>query len=587
MAPRKVLADMIRGGGGSILALVALTCCSNRVALTCCSKSGSEYVATAHAAASAEPKDDGSLERVRLISQEQYFATITDMFGTDMRIPAQFPPLIRTDGLLASGAESAGVTATGLEQYQQAAAVLAARIVDPAHRDFLIPCRPASPSAADAACARRFLKTTGRLLYRGRLDDAELARLVERAGKAADQLKDFYAGLSIALEGMLISPHFLFIVDTSQPDPGHLGRRRLDGYSIASRLSFFLWNSAPDDALLKSAEKGELYTPLGRARAVDRLLASPRTEAGVRAFFDDMLAFDDFDNLAKDPAIYPAFTGATALDAREQTLRTIVDLLLVKKADYRDLYTTRSTFISPALAALYRVPSAPTWEPYEFPADSPRVGLLTQISFLAVHAHPGRSSATLRGKALRETLLCQKVPRPPSNVDFSIVEDPNAHFHTARERLTAHRSNPVCAGCHKIMDPIGLGLENFDGAGAFRVAERGMVIDPSGTLDGHTFSDPIGLSKALHDHPALPTCLVKRIYAYGVGGSLSPNDGPALAYFNARFREQGYRLPDLLRTIALSNAFSEVAEKHNSPPGLKTAAVSSSAAAIGVKEISP
>src|SRR5581483_3074742 len=152
-----------------------------------------------------------------------------------------------------------------------------------------------------------------------------------------------------------------------------------------------------------------------------------------------------------------------------------------QKKDYRDFYTTRETYLSPSLAALYHLPTSSDWQRYEFPADSPRAGMLTQISFLAGHSHPGRSSPTLRGKALREILLCQPVPRPPANVDFSIVENPNSNYHTARDRLEAHRKNPVCAGCHKIMDPMGLALENFDGAGEYRDTERGAKIDASGT----------------------------------------------------------------------------------------------------------
>jgi hypothetical protein len=295
------------------------------------------------------------------------------------------------------------------------------------------------------------------------------------------------------------------------------------------------------------------------------MLQSPRLENGVRAFFDDMFAFDDFDTLAKDAMVYPNVSGTTLKDAREQTLRTVYDHLITRNRDYRDLFTTRDTFVSPALASLYKVPSHPGWVPYEFPADSPRVGILSQVSFLAVHSHPGRSSATRRGKALRELLLCQVVPSPPPNVDFSIVEDPKANFHTARERLTAHRSNPVCAGCHRITDPIGLALENFDGAGQYRLTERGAPIDASGSLDGKTFNDPVGLAHALRDHPKLPTCLVKRMYAYGSGGPVSDADKPELEWLDKRFAASGYRVPDLLRAIALSPAFSEVAAVPTAP----------------------
>jgi hypothetical protein len=294
----------------------------------------------------------------------------------------------------------------------------------------------------------------------------------------------------------------------------------------------------------------------------------------VRAFFDDMLGFDDFNSLAKDTVAYPKFTGQMAADAREETLRTIVDQLVVKKGDYRDLFTTHSTFISPGVAQLYGLPAPPSWTPYEFPADVPRAGILTQISFLTVHSHPGRTSPTLRGKALRELLLCQPVPPPPPNVDFSAVEDPKSPFKTVRERLQFHQKNPACAGCHKIMDPMGLALENFDGVGRYRDNEKGEAIDPSGALDGKTFKDVAGLGQVLHDHPALTSCLVRRAYTYGSGGPGTPDNKPTLDYLNARFGQEGYRVPELLRTIALSNAFSLIAQPP--APAAKTASAPSS-----------
>jgi hypothetical protein len=239
----------------------------------------------------------------------------------------------------------------------------------------------------------------------------------------------------MALEGLLISPEVVFIIDVAEADPNRPGEERLDAYSLASRLSFFLWNSAPDDALLLAAESGELHTDAGLTQAVERMLASSRIEEGMRAFFDDMMAFDEFDSLAKDPVVYPMVTGATLADAREQTLRTVIDHLLTRQLDYRDLFTTRETFMSMSLGALYGVPTTNGWVPYQFSEDSPRSGLLTQVSFLAAHSHAVRSSPTLRGKALRELFLCQKVPPPPPDVDFSALEDAG-DVPTARERFT-------------------------------------------------------------------------------------------------------------------------------------------------------
>ena len=508
----------------------------------------------------AEPENSASPLRVRLMSGQQYSNTIAHIFGADISnsVPAPLPPFARTDGLLASGAAFVGVTSDQIQQIQQAAASVAAKVVDEQHRDFLIPCKPASPTEADAACAAQFLRETGRLLYRRPLDESKVAELVAVANAAADQSEDFFAGLAIALEAMLISPEVIFIVDVAEPDPDNEGQERLDAYSLASRLSFFLWNAAPDDELLRAAETGELHTPEGLEYAVDRLLASSRLEDGIRAFFDDMMGFDNFASLAKDPIVYPMVTGATLADAREQTLRTVIDHLVTRKQDYRDLFTTRSTFMSMNLAALYGTPTTNGWVPYEFPEQSSRRGLITQISFLASHSHSVRSSPTLRGKALRELFLCQTVPDPPPNVDFSLLEDAG-DLSTARERLSIHSTNPSCAGCHLITDPMGLSLENFDGAGRYRETENGIALDISGELDGAVYEDIDGLTRAMRDHPKLPYCLVNRLYALGTGGPVSLRyDRDILANFLERFAANGYRVPDLLHDISLSRAFSQV-----------------------------
>jgi Protein of unknown function (DUF1592)/Protein of unknown function (DUF1588)/Protein of unknown function (DUF1585)/Protein of unknown function (DUF1595)/Protein of unknown function (DUF1587) len=524
-------------------------------------------VVLASCGGSKEPETKAAPPRLRLLTTEQYANTLKYIFGPSINLDVKFPPLKRNTGLLANGAAMAGVTPGQLEQFQRAAANVAKQVVDAEHRNFLIPCKPAKDDAADKECAGKFLAATGRLLHRRALLDTELKAYVQQAGTAANELEDFYEGLGIVLEAMLISPDVLFMVETGEPDPKARDRNRLDAYSLASRLSFFLWNAGPDDQILKAAESGDLNTKKGRARVVDTMLASPRLEDGVRAFFDDMFAFDDFNTLSKDPSVYPSFTGQTVADAREQTLRTVVDHLIVKNLDYRDLYTTRSSFISPALAAIYRLPnSAAGWQRYEFPPDSPRQGLLTHVSFLAVHSHPGRSSPTLRGKALRETLLCQAVPPPPPNVSFELVNNPDASYPTQRMRVAAHLENPVCAGCHKITDPTGLSLESFDGAGRFRDNEGGHPIDTSGDLDGKKFDDVVGLGKVLREHPGLTSCLVNRVYSYGTGAPARPDDRVLLQYFNTEFAQDSYKLRNLLRTIALSSAFSTVTTVKSATP---------------------
>ena len=535
--------------GSAFVALAAF-------AIAACSAPTNVQKDAANVATLKEPDTKGSPTNVRLVTGTQLLNTVAYLFGPDVKPIAHFPPMERVEGLLQIGTSRAGINDNYLEVYRKAATDVAGLVIDVRRRNFLIGCTPVNLNAADNACATAFLSRAGRILFRQPLDKARTDELVGIANAAADKLGDFYTGLGIALETLLVSPKTLFVVERAEPDPGHPGEQRLDAYSFASRLSFFLWNAAPDDAVLKAAESGELTTPKGRAKVVDMMLASPRLEQGVRAFFDDMLAFDDLDVLAKDPQIYPSFTTIAVSDAREQALRTITELLVTEKSDYRDLFTTRKTFLSPALAAVYQMPTNSNWMPYEFPKDSPRIGIMTQAAFLAGHSHPGRSSPTLRGKALRELLFCQKVPPPPPNVDFSAVENPDPNIKTARDRLDIHHKNPVCAGCHKITDPLGLALENFDGAGQYRDNEKGAPIDATGALDGVTFSDPATLGKVLHDNPALTSCLTRRVVSYATSNAAA--DAEALKYFNAQFAMHGYRIPDLLRTIALSEGFSRV-----------------------------
>ncbi len=219
----------------------------------------------------------------------------------------------------------------------------------------------------------------------------------------------------------------------------------------------------------------------------------------------------DFDAVSLDPNFFPRYTPTIKDEAQEQTLRTIVDHVVNRHGDYRDLFTTPHTFLNKDLAALYAVPLVDAsangqpqrWLPYTYPAGDPRSGVLSQASFTTLFSPSGRTSPTVRGKALRQNILCEKVPPPPGNVSFKFVEDTsNPQFKTTRERVTAHRTEPMCAGCHKLTDPLGLALENFDSAGEFRTTENGVQIDASGELSGKQFVGAQGLAQAVHDDPA-------------------------------------------------------------------------------------
>jgi hypothetical protein len=300
-----------------------------------------------------------------------------------------------------------------------------------------LPCNPRAADGPDDACTLIVLRQFGLPLFRRPPTEARLAELVTIAREAADAHHDFYAGLKTALVGLLASPDFLFRVDVTESGAGQPGDVRLDAYSRAARLSYFLWDAEPDAELLAAAARGDLDERSGLTAQVDRLIASPRLEDGVRAFFTDFLGFDAFDHLEKDGAIYPAFSPKVAQDAKEQTLRTATDLLVARRGDYRDLFTTHDTFMTRRLGMVYGVPveSRTGWERFRFPADDPRGGLLAEISFTALHAHPGRSSPTLRGKAIRELLLCQTVPAPPNNVISRWCRTPTTR--TSRPRANA------------------------------------------------------------------------------------------------------------------------------------------------------
>jgi hypothetical protein len=274
-----------------------------------------------------------------------------------------------------------------------------------------------------------------------------------------------------------------------------------------------------------------------------------------------MLHFDKFETLTKDAQLFPKFSPDIAALAREQALRTIVDALLVRGLEYPALFTNSRTFLTPRLAAVYGVPfassvpngSADPWQPHAFPPGDPRANLQMQLAFVALHSHPGRTSPTLRGKAVREILLCQRVPDPPGNVDFTVFEQASrgeTAFKTARERLDAHAGEAMCKGCHKITDPIGLAMENFDTAGGYRRTEDGAVIDASGELDGKKYADAVGLGTVLQQHPAATSCAVNRLLAYAVG---IPASKATLERFKGEFATAGYKWRDLLKRIALSD----------------------------------
>jgi hypothetical protein len=520
---------------------------------------------------SSAPEFTAGPPRVRLISQAQYASVVRDLFGSDIAVPARFPVVRQEFGLRALGSMTAEVTPGGFEQFYDAAREVSSQVLDASRRMTTVPCTPADTREPNPKCAEAFVKGVGRILYRRQLAADEITQLVGLATEGAKASRDFYDGLGNSLTALLVSPKFLLIGDTVRPDVKG-SSVELDAHSKATRLSLFLWNSFPDDELLTAVEQGDLDTERGYLRQVERMFASPRLESGVRTFFDDMLAWQDLDVLSKDSSRYPFFSKEAAAAFKEQTLRTIVDHTVAQDRDYRDLFTTTRTFINGSLSPLYEmpVPSGTDWAAVEADAEQ-RVGILSQPSFLALYAHPARSSATRRGRGLREVFLCQKVPDPPPDVDFSLLEDAGHKFATARERVDFHLQNAACAGCHKVTDPIGLALENFDGEGRYRATEGGHPIDGSGTLDGRKFTNLMELGQAVRDAPALTTCLTNKLAAYGFGLELRGPNAPMLRHLVTEFAEDGYRLKPLMKDIASNPMFYTVSLDAKASPGAQVA----------------
>jgi Protein of unknown function (DUF1592)/Protein of unknown function (DUF1588)/Protein of unknown function (DUF1595)/Protein of unknown function (DUF1585)/Protein of unknown function (DUF1587) len=525
--------------------------------------------------AAGEFVDAGRLKvAYRRVTESQYRHAIADVFGPGIAINARFEPEQRLDGLQAVGNTQLSVTTTGLEQYIALARSISDQAFDGEKRDARVGCTPSAPAAADAACAENFIKQIGRQLFRRPLTRAEIDRRVVIWKGGAEQSGDFYKGLKLSLVSLLVAPEFLFRVERAEDDPAKPGELRLDGYTKAARLSYLLWDTAPDAELLQAAQSGEIHTPAGLQKQLDRLIASPRLDDGARAFFTDMLHFEAFDTLTKDGQTYPRFSQAVADAAREETLRFMVDHLVAQKIDYRDIFTVRDTFINRTLAAIYDVayPSSEPWARYSFPETSERSGILTQVTFLSLFSHPGRSSPTIRGVKLHEIFMCVKTPDPPADVDFSKVQATEKG--TVRSRLIDHMTNPGCSTCHRISDPAGLTLEHFDAIGQRRTLENGQLIDVGAEIGGKNYLGAAGLGKYLHDSPLVPACLVRNVYYYGQGRPVDYKEQAYLDQQTAMFAQNGYRLPDLYRSIVSSPEFFKVVRPKEAPPAASVAGAS-------------
>jgi hypothetical protein len=508
---------------------------------------------------------------MRRLTQAEYRNSIADIFGKEIEVRGAFEPTIRIGGLQSTSTGVLSVTPVGFESFSSMADSIATQVAGEKYRAKL-PCKPKADKAPDDACAGQILGQYGRLLFRRPLTSDEAKNAVKLSNTLAKSQNDFYAGLRYGLASLIQSPNFLFRMENAVPADNK--QYALDPYSRATRLSYLMWNSTPDAELLQAAEKGELNTAAGLDKQVTRLMSSPRLDDGMRAFFNDMLELDTFDTVSKDSILYPKWSSGIAASAREETLRTTLDLALHANGDMRDLMTTRKTFLNRNLAADYQLPFAfkGEWMPYEFAADSGRSGVLTQASMLTMFSHPGRSSPTKRGVAVMDIFLCEPTPTPPANVDFSVVNDVNGALKTVRERLMAHATNSTCASCHTHSDPIGLSLEGFDTIGQRRTTENGKLIDLSATIQGKKFEGAEGLGKFLHDNPKYTACVARKVFAYSRGEN--SEDVPASAFKNANkaFADSGFRMRALLKAMVEDKDFFSASPPETTSGATKVAA---------------
>jgi hypothetical protein len=489
------------------------------------------------------------------LSVAQYRNSVRDVFGQDIAVPTALEPDTSLGGFVSIGSAQSAISPRGVEQYEDAAFKIAAQaLATPEKRAALVPCKPASPS--DDECARAFITDLGRKVWRRPLEGDEVTALAAVITSSGTTLGDFYLGAEFGIASLLQAPSFIYRSTVGEPDPDRPGENRLTSYEMASRLSYFLWNSTPDVTLLDAADRGELTDPAAVEREVERLVADPRARAGLRNFVTEYLRLDKLDALSKDPKIFTYYSPEVGPAAREETLLTFEYAAFQEDGDFRDLFTSRFTFVNPKLASIYQVlaPNPEGFARVELPADVPRRGLLGQVSFLALYAHPTSSSATLRGKLVREVILCGTIPPPPVDVNTALPE-PSPDALTLRDRVAVHLTDTFCASCHNTMDPIGLGMENFDGIGRYRTKENGALIDASGDLDGATFSGPSDLAERVRNHPDLAQCFVRRMYQYATSFEERASEDEVIAALTADFEASGHRIRHLMFSIATSPGF--------------------------------
>ena len=421
-----------------------------------------------------------------------------------------------------------------------------------------------SPKAAtqEAPCARTILSALARRAYRGTVTPDELQTLVSFYDAERSRGGSFDAGIELAIRRLLTSPQFLYRIEVDLADPAAIreGRPyRIGPFELASRLSFFLWSSIPDDALLDAAARGSLGTPAGVEAQVRRMLADPRAETLTQNFGAQWLLTRNL------PAARPGETYALAFDetlrrAMQRETELLLDSVIRENRGVLELLTADYTFVNERLAQHYGIPNVQgsRFRRVSLPADSPRRGLLGQGSILTVTSPAIRTSPVIRGKWILNNILGAPPPDPPPNVPALSDRRTQGRTLTMRERMAQHRSNPVCASCHSMIDPAGFALENFDAIGRWRTVDESFTpIDASGALpDGSKFNGVAELRAALTRHPErFAHTVTERLMTYALGRGVEHYDMPAIRKILRETAPGGYRMHAIISGIVQSYPF--------------------------------
>ncbi len=424
-------------------------------------------------------------------------------------------------------------------------------------------CRP-SAVLEERACATKILSKVARLAYRRPVTNADVQTLLEFFKAGRQDGGSFDAGIQFALERVLVDPDFLLRVHP--PSKGARGRDkssavRLSELEVASRLSFFLWSSIPDDRLLMLAERGQLTNPATLEQEVRRMLADPRaTEAVVNDFAAQWLNLRRVEEVVVDPERYPNY-DLSLMQAFQQETELFVGSTLREDRSVVDLLDANYTFVNERLARHYNIPGiyGSRFRRVAFPNHDQRGGLLAQGALLATTSYPDRTSPVLRGKWLLNNIFGLPVPPPPPGVDTNLAESkPGTMPASIRERLAQHRQNPSCSSCHAVIDPLGFALENFDVIGGWRtVDESGRPVDATGTtVSGAKVEGLPGLRALLLQQPdQFPRTVAEKLLAYALGRRLEYYDRPAVRKIVRDAAAHNYRWSSIILGVVESPAF--------------------------------